>query len=113
MGRVEEVERSGVAALTIEDTALPAGFGAAEKARLLPIEEGVGKMRAALAARQDKLLAIVGRTSAVSVTGVDDAIARATAYAAARGDALFFVVLKTPPALEALCVPVKPPSLLR
>src|SRR5258707_14348056 len=60
MRTVQELETSGVAALTIEDTALPAGFGAADKPRLLSIEEGVGKMRAALAARQDKLLPIVG-----------------------------------------------------
>src|SRR6266478_6361184 len=48
MRTVQELETSGVAALTIEDTALPAGFGTADKARLLSIEEGVGKMRAAL-----------------------------------------------------------------
>ena len=112
MRTVQELETSGVAALTIEDTALPAGFGAADKARLLPIEEGVGKMRAALAARQDKLLTIVGRTSAASVTGVDDAIARATAYAAAGVDALFFVGLKTRAQLEAIAAAVKLPILL-
>ncbi len=112
MRTVQELETSGVAALTIEDTALPAGFGTADKARLLSIEEGVGKMRAALAARQDKLLAIVGRTSAVSIAGIDDAVARAKAYAAAGVDALFFVGLKTRAQLEAIAAAVKLPILL-
>src|SRR5258708_25859155 len=112
MRTVQELETSGVAALTIEDTALPAGFGTADKARLLSIEEGVGKMRAALAARQDKLLAVVGRTSAVSIAGIDDAVARAKAYAAAGVDALFFVGLKTRAQLEAIAPTVKLPILL-
>jgi len=112
MRTVQELETSGVAALTIEDTALPAGFGAADKPRLLPIEEGVGKMRAALAARQDRLLAIVGRTSAVSITGIDDTVARAKAYEAAGVDALFFVGLKTRAQLEAIAAAVKLPILL-
>src|SRR5262245_16002800 len=50
---VEELETAGVAGLTIEDTRLPAPFGSGGKAELISIEEGVGKMRAALAGRQD------------------------------------------------------------
>src|SRR5271155_235159 len=76
---VEELESAGVAALTIEDTLLPRAFGET-KPQLIPIEEGVGKMRAALAGRQDPKLVVAGRTSAVSVTGLEDAIARARAY---------------------------------
>ena len=112
MRTVQELETAGVAALTIEDTALPAAFGAAEKARLVSIEEGVGKMRAALAARQDRDLCIVGRTSAAGITGVEDAVARAKAYAAAGVDALFFVGLKTRAQLEAIAAAVKVPIML-
>src|SRR6185503_13571237 len=50
---VEELEIAGVAALTIEDTLLPAAYGAAGKMSLISLEEGVGKMKAALAGRQD------------------------------------------------------------
>ena len=75
---VEELETAGVAALTIEDTVLPQPFAAAGPA-LTTIEEGVGKMKAALAGRQDSSLFILGRTSAPSVTSVTDAIARASA----------------------------------
>ena len=47
---VEELETAGVAGLTIEDTVLPTPYGKTGKAGLIPIEEGVGKMRAALSA---------------------------------------------------------------
>src|SRR3974390_2763069 len=76
---VEELETAGVAGITIEDTALPTPYGATET-KLIPIAEGVGKMRAALAGRQDRRLVIVGRTSAMAITGVDDTIARPKAY---------------------------------
>jgi len=83
MRTVEELENAGVAALSIEDTALPRGYGPSDKAELLSIEEGIGKMKSALAARRDADLAIVGRTSAMAITGVEDAIRRAKAYEAA------------------------------
>ena len=50
---VEELETAGVAAFTIEDTVLPTAYGAAAAA-VIPIAEGVGKMKAAIAGRQDK-----------------------------------------------------------
>src|SRR6266851_3425565 len=68
---VEELETAGVAGLTIEDTLLPTPYGATET-RLIPIAEGVGKMRAAVAGRQDPRLVVVGRTSALSITGLAD-----------------------------------------
>src|SRR5271170_3860263 len=49
---VEELETAGVAGLTIEDTSLPTSYGATD-ATLIPIAEGIGKMRAAVAARED------------------------------------------------------------
>ena len=112
MRTVQELETSGVSGLTIEDTALPAGFGAPDKPRLLSIEEGVGKMRAALRARQDKRLAIIGRTSAAAISTIDDAVARARAYESCGVDALFFVGLKTRAQLEAIAAAVKLPIVL-
>ena len=99
---VEELESAGVAVLTIEDTDLPQPYGTVGGARLIPIEEGIGKMRAALAGRQDPNLLIAARTSAVSVTGLDDAVARARAYEAVGVDAMFFTGVKTRDQVEAL-----------
>jgi carboxyvinyl-carboxyphosphonate phosphorylmutase len=98
---VEELESAGVAALTIEDTLLPRAFGEA-KPQLIPLAEGVGKMRAALAGRQDPKLVVAGRTSALQISGLEDAIARARAYEAAGVDAMFFTGVKTRAQLEAL-----------
>ena len=109
---VEELETAGVAALSIEDTLLPAAFGAHAETRLVPLAEGVGKMRAALAGRQDPSLVIAGRTSAAAVTTVEDAVARAKAYEAAGVDALFLVGVRTREALEAVAAAVKLPLIL-
>jgi carboxyvinyl-carboxyphosphonate phosphorylmutase len=108
---VEELETAGVAALTIEDTVLPRPFGDG-KLTLTSIEEGAGKMRAALSGRQDPALVIAGRTSALTVTGTADAVARAKAYEAAGVDALFFTGAKQRAQVDALAEAVKIPIIL-
>src|SRR6185503_10408885 len=112
MRTVEELENAGVAALSIEDTALPRGYGPSDKAELLSIEEGIGKMKSALAARRDADLAIVGRTSAMAITGVEDAIRRAKAYEAAGVDAIFLVGIKTKEQLETVAAEIRIPIIL-
>ncbi|HEX9451036.1 MAG TPA: isocitrate lyase/PEP mutase family protein [Burkholderiales bacterium] len=111
MRTVEELETAGVAALSIEDTDLPVPFGGG-KPRLISIEEGVGKMRAAVAARQDSGLVIAGRTSAPSMTSIADTIARAKAYEAAGVDAIFLVGVKSRADLDAIATEVKLPLIL-
>jgi carboxyvinyl-carboxyphosphonate phosphorylmutase len=106
---VEELETAGVAALTIEDTALPTPYGASGPT-LIPIAEGVGKMKAALAGRQDKRLVIVGRTSAI--TGIDDTIARLKAYEEVGVDMLFMTGVKTRAQLDTVAAAVKTPIFL-
>lgn len=112
MRTVEELETAGVAALTIEDTALPQAFGTGGEARLTSIEEGVGKMKAALAARRDPRLAIVGRTSAVAVSDAQDARARAEAYQAAGVDALFFTGMRSREQMDMISADCRIPIVL-
>ena len=83
---VEELEASGVAALTIEDTLLPMAFGGA--GGFISLDEGVGKMKAALAGRTDPNLVIAGRTSSLR-EGLDECIRRVQAYEAVGVDAIF------------------------
>lgn len=109
---VEELENAGIAALTIEDTDLPQPFGSNGKPSLISIEEGVGKMQAALAGRSDPSLVLVGRTSAISISGLEDAIARCKAYEAAGVDAMFLTGVKTREELEAVCQSVRIPVML-
>lgn len=108
---VEELETAGVAALTIEDTVLPQSFGA-QAATMIPIAEGVGKMKAALAGRQDPKLVILGRTSAVTITGIEDTIARGKAYLDAGVDGLMFVGVKSRDQLEAIAHAIDAPIML-
>jgi len=108
---IEELEISGAAGLTIEDTLLPQAFGQTAT-QLIPLEEGVGKMKAALDARGDPALVIMARTGAVSISGLDDAIARAIAYEGTGVDALFFTGIKTRAELEAIAAATKLPIVL-
>jgi oxaloacetate decarboxylase len=112
MRTVEELEMAGVCGLSIEDTDLPQRFGSGGKARLTSVEEGVGKMRAAMQGRRDPQLVIAGRTSAISITGIDDTIARARAYRAAGVDAIFLVGVKTRAELDAIAESVNAPLIL-
>lgn len=108
---VQELETAGAAGLTIEDTLLPAGFGEA-KTQLISLEEGVGKMKAALDGRNDRSLVIMGRTGAAAVTSIEDAIRRAQAYEATGVDALFFTGIKSRAELEAVASATRLPIVL-
>jgi carboxyvinyl-carboxyphosphonate phosphorylmutase len=108
---IEELETAGAAGLTIEDTLLPQAFGQAAT-QLISLEEGVGKMKAALDARADPSLVVIGRTGAASISSLDDAIARARAYEAAGVDALFFTGIKTRTELEAIAAATSQPIVL-
>lgn len=112
MRTVEELEMAGVSGLSIEDTDLPSPFASGGKPRLLSVEEGTGKMKAALAARKDPGLVIAGRTGAPGVTNIADAIARAKAYEKAGVDAIFLVGVKTKADLDAVAAEVKLPLIL-
>ena len=101
MRTCEEMENSGVAAMTLEDTVLPRPHGDG-KVTLISIEEGMGKVRAALAARDDPSFCIVARSGVVSVNGIEDAVARTRAYTASGADALFYTGIKTRAELDAV-----------
>ncbi|MGJ4942423.1 isocitrate lyase/PEP mutase family protein [Bradyrhizobium sp. HKCCYLS1011] len=98
---VQELEAAGAAGLTIEDTLLPQAFGEA-KTQLISLDEGIGKMKAALDGRGDPSLVILGRTGAASITSLDDAIARARAYQACGVDGLFFTGITARAELDAI-----------
>jgi carboxyvinyl-carboxyphosphonate phosphorylmutase len=108
---VEELETAGVAGLTIEDTLLPTAYGS-KAVSLIPIAEGVGKMKAALLGRQDQRLVVIARTSALSISGLDDTIARLKAYEDVGVDMLFMAGVKTRAQLDAVASAVKLPLFL-
>lgn len=110
MRTVIELERAGVAALTLEDTLLPAKFGC-KSTDLIGLDEAAGKLRAALEARIDPALAIIGRTNA-GVIEVDEVIARARAYQEAGADGVCLVGIRDFEHLEAIAGALSLPLML-
>ena len=112
MRTVEELESAGICGMSVEDTELPMTYGSPREMSFTSIEEGVGKMKAAVAARRDPALVIAGRTNAVSRTGLDDAIARITAYEKTGVDMIMVIGVKTAEELEAISNAVSLPLFL-
>ena len=108
---VQELEAAGCGGLTIEDTLLPQAFGE-QKTQLISLEEGVGKMKAAVDGRSDPTLVILARTGAASVTTLGDAIERARAYEATGVDGLFFTGIKSRDEVEAISAATRLPIVL-
>jgi len=92
---VEVYERAGVAALHIEDQDWPKRCGFLEGKQVIPADEMVLKVRAAVRARSDPALVVIARTDALQPNGWEDAVARARAYRDAGADLVFIDGLKT------------------
>ena len=87
---VREFEAAGAAGINLEDQVMPKRCGHFTGKAVIPMEEMVGKVRAAADARRDKDFVINARTDALQPLGVDEAIRRGNAYAEA-GATLIFV----------------------
>lgn len=92
---VRQYERSGVAAIHIEDQEFPKRCGHLDGKRVIPVEDMVQKIRAAVDARTDPDFTIIVRTDALAVTGWDDSMRRCEAYVKAGADVLFVEALRT------------------
>jgi 2-methylisocitrate lyase-like PEP mutase family enzyme len=86
---VREFERSGVAAIHIEDQITPKRCGHLDGKEVIPLSEMEMKLAAALKTRTDPDFCIIARTDARGVNGFDDAIQRARAFAKLGVDAIF------------------------
>jgi carboxyvinyl-carboxyphosphonate phosphorylmutase len=110
MRTVQELERAGVAALTIEDTLLPAQFGC-RSTDFISTNEGVGKIRAALEARVDPELSIIARTNA-SALSVQELAHRMRAYQQAGADGICIVGIQDVAHLEQVAEYISIPLML-
>lgn len=109
---VAELEAAGVAAVSVEDTLLPAAFGAGETGQLISIAEIAAKLRAAIDARVDPSFVILGRTHATLVKDRADLLARQAALQDAGIDGLFVAGLRDPGDLDALAAAATVPLVL-
>lgn len=92
---VKVFEEAGLAGMQLEDQETTKKCGHLSGKSLVPVEEMVTKIGAAIHAKRDRDFMIVARTDARGVEGLEAAVQRATAYAGAGADALF------PEALES------------
>ena len=97
---VGQYERAGVAAIHIEDQEFPKRCGHLDHKRVIPPEDMVQKIRAAVDARSDPDFTIIARTDALAVTGWDDTMERCEDYIKAGADVLFVEALRTPEQAE-------------
>ncbi len=86
---VREYEAANVAAIQLEDQVLPKRCGHMLGREVIPRQEMAGKIRAAVATRNDPDLMIIARTDARTLHGIDEAIDRARAYEDAGADIIF------------------------
>lgn len=86
---IKVLEKAGAAAIQIEDQVMPKKCGHFNGKEVISQDEMIGKIHAALDARQDEKLAIIARTDALSVYGFEEAIKRANAYKEAGAHAIF------------------------
>jgi carboxyvinyl-carboxyphosphonate phosphorylmutase len=96
---IREYERAGVAALHIEDQIWPKKCGHMEGKQVIPMDEMVQKVCAAVDARQDPDFVIIVRTDANAIYGLEDALRRGQAYYEAGADMLF---IEAPRSIEEL-----------
>jgi 2-methylisocitrate lyase-like PEP mutase family enzyme len=93
---VRAFERAGASAIQLEDQDFPKRCGHLDGKALIPADEMVGKIKAALDTRASPETLIIARTDAVAVEGFARAIERAVRYAEAGADMLFVEAPKTP-----------------
>jgi 2-methylisocitrate lyase-like PEP mutase family enzyme len=108
---VQEFEDAGVAGLFIEDQVFPKRCGHFEGKHLIPTEEMVKKIEAALDARKDPDLVIMARTDARAIYGLNKAIERARVYVKAGADIIFIEAPQTVEELRKVAKSVNVPTM--
>ena len=106
---VREYEKAGVAGIHIEDQRAPKKCGHMEGKQLISTEEMVGKIKAALKAREHDSFLIISRTDARDVLGLEGAIERANMYAKAGADMVYGEALRSREELEIFAKSVHAP----
>jgi 2,3-dimethylmalate lyase len=86
---VKVLERAGANAIQIEDQVSPKRCGHFSGKEVIPADEMIGKVKAAVDARTDEGLLIIARSDAIAVEGVEAALARAQRYREAGADMIF------------------------
>jgi 2-methylisocitrate lyase-like PEP mutase family enzyme len=108
---VREYERRGVAGLHIEDQGFPKKCGHLDNKVIVPLDEYLAKIRAAVAARHNPDFLIIARTDSRAPLGFEEAIRRANASLAAGADMAFVEAPQTVEEVASVPKLVKGPCL--
>ena len=100
---VRGLERAGAAMIQLEDQTFPKRCGHLDGKSVVSTPEMVGKLKAALDARQSESTLILARTDAVATEGLSAALERAERYLECGVDALFIEALRTPEQMDIAC----------
>lgn len=100
---VRAYERAGVAGLFIEDQIFPKRCGHTPGKGVVPVEDFLGKLKAALDARTDPDLVIMARTDALAVLGIEEALERAHLFREAGADLLFVESPRSEAEMRRIC----------
>ncbi|HEV3185087.1 MAG TPA: isocitrate lyase/PEP mutase family protein [Xanthobacteraceae bacterium] len=109
---VRESEKRGVAGLHIEDQGFPKKCGHLDDKTVIPLDEYIAKVRAAVAARSNPDFFLIARTDSRAVIGFEEAVRRMNAALAAGADMAFLEAPQTPEEVAAVPRLVKGPCLL-
>ena len=105
-------EKAGVAGFHIEDQVAPKKCGHYEGKAIVPVDEMVGKIKAAVDTRRDADMVIIARTDARAIEGLDASIDRMNAYLEAGADVGFVEAPQSVEELAAVPSRLKGPSLV-
>ena len=99
---IRDYERSGVAAVHLEDQEFPKRCGHLDGKQVIGVSDMVSKIKAAVDARNDPDFTLIVRTDALAVTSWDDTVDRCWQYIDAGADVLFVEALRSRNEAEAI-----------
>lgn len=111
MRTVKEIERTGAAAMFLEDQLFPKRCGHMEGKAVIPAEEMIAKIKAAVDARTDQDFVIMARTDALAPLGLDEAIDRANRYHQAGADMIFVEAPRTVAEMRRITTEIEAPAM--
>ena len=96
---VKQFEKAGAASLMLEDQVSPKRCGHMSGKHVVPLDEFVSKIKAAVDARSDQDFTILARTDAIALNGLQEAVERANKCLEAGAD---WVFLEAPENIEQM-----------
>jgi 2-methylisocitrate lyase-like PEP mutase family enzyme len=99
---VQEYEAAGIAAIHIEDQKIPKKCGAMPGVEVVPVEEAVARIKAAIQAKKNPNFTVIARTDARAAIDFEEALRRADAFAAAGADMVIVEDLRSRDEIERI-----------